>query len=597
MAYRIEKNILTGNPEMVIDGFEQGIADSPYEGIADMRNVDIVTAPKQASVMFGTTGVTLPPTGYTAVAFSVDAGTDVVTTASTSGFYTGMAVTIVTISGADSFIADRTYYVGDITATTFKLYVTPRLLTVFNTTTSRTGTFTVHTFGTPVDSVSTPLSALGTSFGSTVKASLILCSNGFVWSLSSGFTGVPVNTLQFLGNIGHSTVSGTNTRGIAIWKGYIFIFCDENIDYVLAQVLSSSSQNPSALWVYGWQTTLDESAYGHRALAATDSALYFCNDDSVGSLLENAGESFDPTDSTTYTFNIDALALPPEDTATCLAQLGVNLLVGGINNFVYPWDRVSTSFSYPLVIAESFISCIVSTNSTAYIFAGQRGRIYMTNGSNVDLFKKFPDSLSNIVEPYYSWDWAIYYKNQLYFSIFATNNSSVSIDNFAGVWAIDLNTDALRLSNSLSFGTYTGRVRTLLPMGQGFPTGDGIYSAWVSGATTGIDYTSATPYTNYESRIDSDIIPVGGFLTKNTFSNIEFKLAKPLVSGEKVKLSQRSNLTDSFVQIGETTTAGLLSDSYTMNFENVQWLQIRAETSSTASTPSYVPLMEIRFRQ
>jgi hypothetical protein len=598
MAWKIEKGI-DGKPELVISGFENGVASSPYEGIGDMRNMDIITAPKQASVMFGTTAVTLPPSGYTGVAFSVDAGTDVVTTASTTGFYVGMAVTIVTISGADSFIAGRTYYVGDITPTTFKLYVSPRLLSVFDTTTNRTGTFTVHTFGTPVDSVSTPLSALGASFGSTTKASLILTSDAFVWFLSPGISSVPANTLQFLGNIGHSTVSGTITRGIVIWKGYIFIFCDESIDYVLAQVLSSPSQNPSALWVYGWQTTLHSSFYGHRALAATDSALYFCNDGSVGSLLENAGESFSPTDTDTYTFNIDALVLPPEESATCLAQLGVNLLIGGLNNFIYPWDRVSTSFSYPLVVAESFISCIVSTNSNAYIFAGQRGRIYITNGSNVDLFKKFPDSLSAIVEPYYKWDWAIYYKNQLYFSLYCTDNSSVAIENFAGLWAIDLNNDALRLSNSLSFGTYTGRVRTLLPMGQPYPTGDGIYAAWVSGATTGIDYGSATPYINYEARIDTDIIPVGTFLFPNTFSNVEFKLAKPLVSGESVKLSQRKNLTSSFAEIGTTSysaTTDTLSYAHPVNFELSQWLQIRAETSSTATTPSYCPLLEIRLR-
>jgi len=48
--------------------------------------------------------------------------------------------------------------------------------------------------------------------------------------------------------------------------------------------------------------------------------------------------------------------------------------------------------------------------------------------------------------------------------------------------------------------------------------------------------------------------------------------------------------------IGNTTTAGGVSDYYLTNFENMEWIQIRAELSSTATTPSYVPLLEIRIR-
>jgi len=599
MPYRLEKNTISGVPEMVLDGFEFGIADSPYEGIGDMRNANIITAPKQASVMFSNLALTLPPSGYTAVAFSVSQATDVFTTATTAGFYNGMAVYIVTVSGNNSVVAGQTYYVGDITATTFKLYDDMLLSAVVNTTTDRTGTFTVQTFGTPTDSFSGPAPAWGTPVGTTYNYTLVMCSDGLIWSINplavTGTGGtVAINTVQQLGNVGHSTSSGAGNTGIAIWNGYVFAFMSTKIDYLSINYLLSG--RPSSSWSYGWKDT-NAAPRGHRALPATDDALYFCDNGSVGSLLENAGQVFDPTNSATYTYNADALLLPGYDAATCLAQLGTTLLVGGIQNFIYPWDRISTSYNYPLVVAESFIKCIISTNSSAYILAGKRGRIYITNGGNVDIFKKFPDSLSGTVEPYYVWGWGMYMKNQLYFSISATNNSGVSIDNFAGIWAIDLATEALRLSNSLSFGTYTGTVPTMCPMGNAFPTGDGIFSMWVTGSTKGIDYTSANPYLAYETRIDFDIIPVGTYITKATFSNIEFKLGKPLVSGEKVKLSQRSNLTDSFTQIGETTTAGLLSDFYTMNFENVQWLQIRAELSSTASTPSYVLLREVRFRQ
>lgn len=599
MAWRFETNPITQQAELVIDGFENGIADSPHEGIADMRNVNINTNNKQASVSFANAAVTLPPTGFTAVAYTA-ATTDIFTTASTSGWYAGMALTIVTKTGAGGPTVGMTYYVGDITATTFKLYYGIDIGNVVDITASLSGTFTIYTFGTPTDSVSLPSSVFSgntATYGKVFKDTFIHTINGLVWRLSSyeydGLGGLmPVNTLQFLGNVAHSTASSPNT-GITVFHGYLLVWQWTRIDYLNLNLLTGSD-NPSTEWHYAWKS-VSSSSSGHRAVAATDNAVYFCNGTKVGSLLEVAGETFDPANAATFTYNTIALDLPNYDLANCISQLGTNLLVGGILNYVYPWDRISTSFAYPIVLSEEFIKCIVSTDSSAYIFAGNRGIIYITNGSNVDVFKKFPDSLTNTIEPYYNWGWAIYKKNQLFFSINASNNSGTVISNFAGVWALDLDSKALRMTNSPSYGTYEGTTPVIVPMGNIQPTGDGIYSAWLN-TTGGIDYTSGSPYVAYEGRIDSDIIPVGTYLGKTTFTNIEFKLAKPLVSGEKVKLSQRSNLTDSFVQIGETTSTGSLSDFYEMNFENVQWLQIRAELSSTATTPSYVPLLEIRIR-
>jgi hypothetical protein len=600
MAYRIEKNQNSGQPEIVIDGFEQGIADSSYEGIADIRNINIVTAPKQANVMFANTAVTLPPSGYTGVAFSSDSGTDVFTVASTTGFYNGMALTIVTVSGAGSGTAGQTYYVGNITPTTFKLYDDLLLTTVLDVTDNRTGTFTVYTFGTPVDSASdydyNGPAISPASLNASPSNTFVLTSEGYVWFLrpiaNTGTGGiVAMHTLQFLGNLTHSTSAGT--PGIAVWNGYLFAFMSSKIDYLSINYIITG--RPSSGWVMGWQDTTGI-FLGHRAIPATDDALYFCNNTTVGSILVNAGSSFNPANAGTYTYNTSALKLPAYDKAVCLAQLGTNLLVGGVKNFVYPWDRVSTSYTYPLILPENYVKCIVSTNSNAYIFAGYKGRIYITNGANIEEYKELPGSLSGTVEPYYTWRWGLYWRNQLYFTFTATTNSGTAIDTFNGLWAIDLESKSFRFTNMLSTGTYAGSIPTIIPMGQPKPTGDGIYSCWVSGATTGIDYTSGTPYTDYQAYIDTDIIPVGTYLTKTTFSNIEYKLAKPLVSGEGVKLYQRSNLTDSFVEIGEDTTVGNISYPFTMNFENVQWLQIRAMLKSTATTPSYVPLLELRIR-
>jgi len=579
MSYRIENNFVTGKPELVISGFENGIADSPFLGIADMRNANITSSPKQASVQFSTESMDVPPVGYTDASFSSDATTNVFTVASTSGFYEGMGLTIVTVSGTGSGTAGLTYYVGDITSTTFKLYVDVGLFTLLDVVTSRTGTFTVYTFGTPADSTSSDSNSVY-STGEAVKHTFVMTTDGLVWYISS--VGSLQNTLQFTGNVLHSTVV-TPVKGIVVFKDYLFAFMQQGIDYLPISNMQDPTKNPSDGWEYTWQTA-ESSVAGHRAISATDDVLYFCNGPAVGSVIEVAGEIFDPTDSTTYTYASTALALPTWERATCLAQLGTSLLVGGTSNYIYPWDRISTSFSYPIVCAENLITCMVTMNSSTYVFAGNRGRIYITNGSNIQEFKKIPDYLSGTTNPYFQWGWAMYWKDQLYFTVSCTSNSGSVINNFAGLWAIDIeSTKALRMTNSLSYGTYAGSIPTIAPMGAQFPTGDGIFAFWYNGAG-GVDYTTSNPDPNQPTIIDTDIIPIGTFLNKKNYTSLEFKLAKPLVAGETMSLSWRPNLTDDFTLLDETTTDGLLSDVYTPNFSNLQWLQLRAQYTGVPET-------------
>lgn len=578
MSWKIENNFVTGKPELVISGFENGIADSPYEGIADMRNVNITTSPKQASVQFATAAIITPPLGYTNTPFSSSAVTDIFTTASTAGFYEGMGLTIVTVSGGGSGTAGITYYVSDITATTFTLNNDLGLGVPLDITVDQTGTFSVSTFGTPADSVSANSNQFDSTTGENLKSTFVLTSDGLVWYIPPA--GALMNTLQFTGNLLHSSANPGLIYGIVVFEGYLFAFMKQGIDYLPLANIINSTDNPSGFWVYDWRTAAPTFT-GHRAIVGLDDVLYFCNGQAIGSVITTINKTFNPADSTTFTFNNNALTLPSYDSATCLAQLGTSLLIGGLLNYIYPWDRISTNFSYPIICAENYIACMVTMNSSTYVFAGNRGRIYITNGSNIQEFKKFPDALSGTVNPYYKWGWAIYWKDQLYFTISATDNASTVIPTFSGLWAIDIeDTNALRLTNSLSYGTYAGSVPTIASMGARLPTGDGIFSFW-SNIVGGVDYTTSIPYANFEAIIDTDIIPVGTFLNQRNFTSVEFKLAKPLVDGEGIRLSWRANLTDDFTLMQTTTAIGSLAEPYLPNFSNIQWLQLRAAMKSS----------------
>ena len=125
----------------------------------------------------------------------------------------------------------------------------------------------------------------------------------------------------------------------------------------------------------------------------------------------------------TYTAQNMTAILPTTDVAQCLSFVNEYLLIGGKFNIIYPWDLnpEDNTWSNPLILLpETNISNIVTVGNNAYIFAGNRGNIYITNGSQASLFKKLPDHLSGGVEPLYAWGGATYNKNRLYFGVNVT---------------------------------------------------------------------------------------------------------------------------------------------------------------------------------
>lgn len=571
---------------ITISGFEKGIADSPHLGLGDMRNVNILSSLGEAQVNFKMAAMTLPPTVSALSAAGVDT-TDVFTVSSTSGWYNGMAITFNSVGalvGTPAITAGVVYWVGNLTATTFKLYRNASLAAahLVNITTSGTGTVSSYTLTTPLDRT---IFYSGT--GALIRSyEFILDDSGQAWWIQNN-GGTITNNLVYLGN---TTLTGTLGRGIQVFNNYLIVFRDSTVD---ALAIAAIEVNATT-WTYGWESISSVMQARRPTLVGQDNILYYGNDERVGSISEAIGKTFDPTDGTSYVENVSALDLP-EDDVVSLGEAGVNLLIGGLRNFVYPWDRVSPSFNLPIVLPESVTYRIVSGNQLAFLFVGNRGRIYVTNGSSVEEYKKIPDYVTGVYEPYFSWGDGMTWRNQLYFTFTASTNAGVASNTVVGVWAIDLKTGVLRFTNKLSYGTYAGSAPVLLPnVISNTPPGNALYVGWSHSGSFGVDRSSVDPYSSFEAYIDSEIIPVGDFINAYMPNHFEFKLAKPLVSGEQIRLSYRTNLTDSFTVIGTTTTA-VLSAEYDTNFQDVEWVQLRVELSSTITNPSYVPLTEIRM--
>lgn len=334
-----------------------------------------------------------------------------------------------------------------------------------------------------------------------------------------------------------------------------------------------------------------------------DDAVYFGSGQNiVGSLIENAGTAFAPNTPETYTFNWNALDLPADEVVQSLEMASSLLYVGATSNKVYPWDTISPSFDYPIMLPESGIVDFVASNNLLYTFGGSLGKTYKTNSSSAAVYRELPYQLTDSEKPYFFfWD-AKLDGGELFFTFQSYTNGSITPEtNGGGVWAFNADSDALRMVQRPIEG-YDSFVRMVCPVSTGNslamvqPRGQGLLVGYSRGANYYLDYSVATPYDNWESYVETDIIPVATYFAKYTFQNIEYKLGAPMVAGEGIRISQRSNLSSTYTLVNEFTTPGLISESCTINWENVEWVQFKIEFKSVAASPSYVRLKEIRLR-
>ena len=591
MAYHIDGS------DIVIDGWEQGISDNPYKGINDMRGVNIVSVPGEASVSFAPVSNSFP--SCEAQVISADPSTDIVTVTLTTGSIdtsSGQAVYFIGSSLPVGITAGQTYWLIPKSTNTFILanYWQLPISSQVNITSTGTGTM-----------VSIDMDKIK-FFDKTTGVALD--ASGRAWDTqyaanSGGYK------YHYIGNDITTTNLNTNGNGLIYYRGYLFLFYNSRICYLAYSpggiVAGSSWQNAWNPLTGGLDNTVDvfnssnTAYYSHETILANDQDLVYICDTvylvAFGKVLNNA-VTFDPTNPATYTWIKQVMSLPFNEQAICLEQLGSSILIGGIYNLLYSWNQIDPSPTTPLKISDNYIYHLMTVNTNTYIFAGRRGRIFVTSGTQAQEYIKMPDHISGGIDPIYLWGNCAYNKNQLYFGVIATNNDKTALTaptNYSGMWAVDITTDGLRVA---TLQTNTSATVDAIYAASGAQSGFGTQTAWTDGTSHGVDTTTSVPYTSYNSYIETDIIPVGQFLNKKTFENVEFKLSFPLVSGEGIKISYRTNRSQSYNLVGETTTAGTISDFYTVNFDQVQWIQFKIEMKSTTTTPSYVRLTELRLR-
>lgn len=315
----------------------------------------------------------------------------------------------------------------------------------------------------------------------------------------------------------------------------------------------------------------------------------------------------------TYTYTNPQVALPVFEVAQCMAEIGTIIIIGCQSSTVYPWNQQSTQASSIISLPEANVVNIVTVHQMAYIFAGNKGNIYITDGSVASLVSSIPDYCAGIpgnpasyIEPVFSWGGAGYVRGRVYFSVL--DQTTIKAGNCGGIWSFVPTQNfyigqdvgiALRQENQSSYGTYNGVSPVIIPKVKQNVASPQYFSAWYSDVSTptyGIDATGTGTSTTSQAVAETDIVPTGTMLNKKSFSQVEYKLTTPLLAGDIVTMNYRKDMTSAWKSCGTSKLQNdKLSGYFSATFEKTQWLQLQA-ILTPGSSSSFVRLVEIRLR-
>lgn len=672
MAYHVDEV----NGDIVIDGFQNGIGDNPYTGLTDIRNVNATSSVGEVTVGFATQQISNKSVSGTisSVSGTVATYTTTSTSAVMENNLAVYLVGLGSVAGGSQATPYWIQNLTGTTSGTFTLSTSysgtvsgsPSLV---NFVSGTNATFTAYQVGIAPSYISSPTNPSSATNGGiqhfaqptnpkmhnvsgNIAYTYGIDNIGLVWGnrITTGTNNYWVYTGNRITNVASGVDNGTSIssgNGLAYWRvsnnnqagsaqiaDILIAFRNSAIDMMpLFTAGSGAPLNNSFFsnlntWNYNWQqsvglftnsnftgsylTAYSDQNISHQAIIAPDGRLYFCDVNNIQKLFQTASTAiFNPLDTTSYTYTTFPL-LPTTDIAQCLAPSGVNILIGGQGYNLYSWNTTASAVNYPIPIAEPFIAKMVTVNVNTYIFAGNQGAIYVTNGSQANFWKKIPDYLTGTTKSAFYWGGATASLNQLYFSFLAVQaDGSTGLANpIGGLWCADLASGILQMKCQLSYGTYAGFASALMPIiynpvaNYTPPSIDPmLYIGWSdgTGSSFGVDRPTATVYTGGQSYVTSDMIPIGTLLRPTTAAQVEFKLAKPLLSTESVSVYQGSYFDmsyASFATLGTvtgSTTATILSGNFPIQQQNQQWCLVRVVLTGRSNNPSFNRLTQLRI--
>lgn len=361
-------------------------------------------------------------------------------------------------------------------------------------------------------------------------------------------------------NSGWSEITGRTSSlfsGMNIWNNYLFILRTNTID--LYDIGGAEG------WTNDWTNTWD--TIGGIADDGMDSVisenvLYWCADNNIESI--TAIGTFDPDNSATYTIATDnggtpALDLPADYEGRQIIEYNVNDIWVGANNKIigdskiFKWDKVSKSYSM-INFGSRYIWLMIQAGNLVYVFAGNDGDIYVTNGTSVQWVNRLPievldvDTTSGTIDVRYSPTAKALIGDKIYFATLKEGNSQSH-----GVFSLDTITNELEVAHITSSGAINANCK-LLKVDNSASVRPYLLVGWTHTVdlttTRGIDISSPTVrYTGDLAFFITRMYRVGTKLAPKTFNSIEFELTKPQATGDSVKMYYRKASNGSWLSV------------------------------------------------
>lgn len=614
--------------------WNKGIADSPTDGFANMRNVNIEKYPGNVIPGFPTVSTTPATFGPIAVTnYTPGAPTYIQFGSNAFTPYTGQAVIVSASSGG--LTAGNIYYLSSIALVggvwTAQLFTTLNAALAGGTGVTLTGPLTANissvNMGTIMD-----FKTYYPPFYSGNPINFAEDDKNQVWVqdnlTNSGTISMVKNKWYYLPFTTSSTPgTNPNTQGLAIYfsrhSSQVWLFASYNNKLSVMRiddlVLNSNvdSWDPSV----GPPFHSFNTANYHRMFVSQTGVMYVTDGPNLYGFTEISGSTFVPATAGTYAWGSSPL-LPSYEIGTSLENLNDNLMIGGLNsNLIYPYNEIvqtisSTSTSQdfvttqtPIRVGERGIYQLKNINNTLYILAGTKGIVYYTSGSVVTPLKKIPEYLTGGTV---QWGGIEKIDGNLLFGFLGAPGNLTSANNIpvGGVGKLFL-TEQIQLGSVISSGTLVIDQSTVLNPLTTNPTALLTYylpqpvtssvtstlETYILGSVSGIDAVDVTNYrTDGSAFVDCPIENAASLKSARSFQSVGVELLQPLTFSDTVNIQYRSALNGTFAEINQNTptfSATQFNGSATNAFDNsnissIYKVQLRITLSASTGTISPV---------
>jgi len=389
-----------------------------------------------------------------------------------------------------------------------------------------------------------------------IPVARVVSRNGDVYVLVAG----TVNSVLYKNGVNITNVVGVG-RDMVEYKGYLIISAGSALHCIGTSISTAYFSN--------WQTGLDSANYLKMVVSKSDGNIYIANGVNIKRISAFVIGSF--AVAPTCTFDT-AITLPDGYYAITIAELGSRLMVGTstatswfgrslsqeASIFPYRIGVSATAFDDPITIANAnCVQQIKVCNGIMYITAGDRGNLYISNGTKYTQVRTIP-----------YFNGAGYYPEVTYYP------NAISINRLGNlVIGISVNSNGDNggiYEINITSGNYEVSQLNLLELPDGYSGGDTavgfiqqdrgslMYYGFQSVNTYGVYSVYQECYGNYEAVVESPLYIIGNKLNPKTFENVELTFGRPLVDAQGVKIYYRNSISGNWTLTGtfDFTTFG-----------------------------------------